>query len=394
MTSGSGIARLAKSLFSRRPRSRSLPLDRAVIEPLFDRNWYLAVNPDVAEAGIDPFTHYIEHGWREERSPNPFIDTAWYRSTYPDVEAVPSTLLHYIEHGWREGRAPGPDFDGAAYLQANPDVAEAGFEPLNHYLLHGRAEGRAPGADSDGAAHRQGNPDGREAGFEPLGRQRGRAGDRRPSLAPALFDVRAAGGSHDPVAARNQARRNALAETPEGVRLRAAAARRSDLFRARDAILTEVLDQSPLHRPSTDQPERPIIGASVLEPASGMFGALAGGWHEPEVWGVWSFERTVHLEVRLEPTIPPPVTLALEVVTVIPPCGRQVVEIMIGYETVSLKTFTVEEQKGVMAVQLQARMLAVDGRVRLTLRVSHPTTSSANDMRILGVGLKAMWLDH
>lgn len=36
----------------------------------FDAEWYLARNPDVAEAGVDPALHFIQYGFQEGRAPN------------------------------------------------------------------------------------------------------------------------------------------------------------------------------------------------------------------------------------------------------------------------------------------------------------------------------------
>ena len=47
---------------------------------------------------------------------------------------------HYLEHGWKEGRNPNVDFDVNAYLQRNPNVWEAEIEPLGHFLLYGQLE--------------------------------------------------------------------------------------------------------------------------------------------------------------------------------------------------------------------------------------------------------------
>jgi methyltransferase family protein len=69
----------------------------------FDGRWYLANNPDVADAGVDP-------------------------------------ALHYATHGWREGRNPGPAFDTRDYLAHNHDVACAGVNPLTHYVRHGETD--------------------------------------------------------------------------------------------------------------------------------------------------------------------------------------------------------------------------------------------------------------
>ena len=73
--------------------------------PLFDAQWYLNTNPDVAAAKIDP-------------------------------------VLHYLLNGAQEGRPPGPKFSGAEYQRANPDVLSSGTNPLVHYVLYGRKEGR------------------------------------------------------------------------------------------------------------------------------------------------------------------------------------------------------------------------------------------------------------
>jgi hypothetical protein len=40
---------------------------------LFDAEWYLAENADVAKAGVDPLLHYVEFGANENRAPNAFF---------------------------------------------------------------------------------------------------------------------------------------------------------------------------------------------------------------------------------------------------------------------------------------------------------------------------------
>jgi GT2 family glycosyltransferase len=148
--------------------------------PLFATNWYLAQNPDVAAAGLNPLAHYLEHGAREgrdphplfdsswyldqnpevrglnplehylrwgchhRRSPHPLFDATWYFSQYDDIASVKiDPLLHYLDVGWREGRDPHPLFDSSWYLEQNPDLG-AGVNPLRHYLEFGGAEGRDP----------------------------------------------------------------------------------------------------------------------------------------------------------------------------------------------------------------------------------------------------------
>ncbi|MBL3570674.1 hypothetical protein BV509_02520 [Rhodovulum sulfidophilum] len=93
---------------------RGLHIKR-VIAPAFDAGWYLSHYTDVAQAGVDPLTHYIRYGAQE-------------------------------------GRNPRSDFDGVSYLEINPDVRAAGMNPFYHWIRFGRAEGRICGSARDAAA--------------------------------------------------------------------------------------------------------------------------------------------------------------------------------------------------------------------------------------------------
>jgi len=109
----------------------------------FDAAYYLAQNPDVAKAGVDPFTHFDTYGWKEGRNPDPYFAVRYYLNQNPDVAAAGiDPLTHYEQFGWKEGRDPSSTFGTKAYLQANPDVAAAKIDPLMHYLAHGATEGR------------------------------------------------------------------------------------------------------------------------------------------------------------------------------------------------------------------------------------------------------------
>jgi hypothetical protein len=121
---------------------RAVPPDDG--DPLFDSPYYLAMNPDVSAAGVDPLRHFRDFGWKEGRDPNALFDTTAYLAANPDVKAAGiDPLQHYRDWGWWEGRDPGPAFDGQRYRAANPDVAAAGIDPLAHYLTWGQHEGRA-----------------------------------------------------------------------------------------------------------------------------------------------------------------------------------------------------------------------------------------------------------
>jgi GT2 family glycosyltransferase/glycosyltransferase involved in cell wall biosynthesis len=152
---------------------------------LFDKDYYLSSYPDVAVAGIDPFSHYMQYGWREGRNPsasfctlyykdrylgglqvNPLehhtgnsatniaspipssdddylevqkkvvgahFDEQFYRDRYADLNGM-DALEHYLRVGWREGRDPSPGFSTVEYLRAHPNVAVLQICPFYHYV--------------------------------------------------------------------------------------------------------------------------------------------------------------------------------------------------------------------------------------------------------------------
>jgi FMN phosphatase YigB (HAD superfamily) len=124
--------------------------------PFFDGPWYLADNPDVAAAGLNPLLHYLDCGRAEGRPVCPVADPAsvariersdlfdagWYRATQTPNVTADRAARHYLQTGAARGLSPGPRFDGPWYLANNADVAAAGQNPLLHYLNDGRSEGR------------------------------------------------------------------------------------------------------------------------------------------------------------------------------------------------------------------------------------------------------------
>lgn len=95
-------------------------IELADIPADFDPTIYLSLNPDIAAAGLDATTHYIEHGRQEGRPYNK-----------------------------KTGQSDIPDeFDPIAYLKLNPDVAAAGVDATTHYIEHGRQEGRPYSLDA------------------------------------------------------------------------------------------------------------------------------------------------------------------------------------------------------------------------------------------------------
>ncbi|WP_396595206.1 hypothetical protein [Brevundimonas sp. R86498] len=123
---------------------------------------YLQLNPDVAEAGVNPFVHHVLHAAHEARPTAPVVvtpslssvsdtsdireafDEDFYRASNPDI-ADQDPFDHFVAVGWKEGRDPHPDFSVSDYHLVNPDVAAAGLNPFIHFIRHGRAEGRSLG---------------------------------------------------------------------------------------------------------------------------------------------------------------------------------------------------------------------------------------------------------
>jgi hypothetical protein len=79
---------------------RQLNPDYAIAARAFDAAFYLAANPDVAEAGIDPLEHFMRFGWQEGRDPTPEFSVVDYRAAFPDVVAAGmNPFVHYVTNG-------------------------------------------------------------------------------------------------------------------------------------------------------------------------------------------------------------------------------------------------------------------------------------------------------
>ena len=91
------------------------------------------------------------------------FDSEWYLSTNPEVARSPrGALLHFIRYGAKQGLRPNPSFDTNWYVKTNPDVAQSGINPLEHYVRFGAKEGRNPNQYSDGDLRQARNRDSRK----------------------------------------------------------------------------------------------------------------------------------------------------------------------------------------------------------------------------------------
>ncbi|OYV35227.1 MAG: hypothetical protein B7Z81_09005 [Acidocella sp. 20-61-6] len=110
---------------------------------LFLADWYVERHPELAKPGADQLGYFCKIGWRQGDLPNPYFDPGYYLAANPDVaRAGLNPLLHYVTHGDKEGRDPCAFFHVA-------DVATAGSDPFEHFLVFGTAEARNPSAEFD-----------------------------------------------------------------------------------------------------------------------------------------------------------------------------------------------------------------------------------------------------
>lgn len=77
---------------------------------LFDAEYYIRANPDIAAVNIDPLIHYLERGCHERRDPSADFDTAHYLSQCEALGETPANaLFHYLTVGVNRGLTRKPD---------------------------------------------------------------------------------------------------------------------------------------------------------------------------------------------------------------------------------------------------------------------------------------------
>ncbi|QDH71039.1 CDP-glycerol glycerophosphotransferase family protein [Marilutibacter alkalisoli] len=112
-------------------------IDLIAASGLFDANYYLDHNPDVAAKGVDPLYHFCRYGWRDLRRPRPGFDVWWYWVTYLDpAREVINPLVHYALIGQVAGyrEHPKPYVPGAGHAhrpgaQVRRICLFAGYDP-------------------------------------------------------------------------------------------------------------------------------------------------------------------------------------------------------------------------------------------------------------------------
>lgn len=109
---------------------------------LFLARWYKSTHADLWHNNMDPLLHFVRHGARQNRWPNPYFDTGWYKDTYRDDIGDMNPLAYYAQQGEAEGHWPARDFSPKLYLEENEDIDGKAVTPLAHYLHYGLREKR------------------------------------------------------------------------------------------------------------------------------------------------------------------------------------------------------------------------------------------------------------
>jgi lipopolysaccharide biosynthesis protein/LmbE family N-acetylglucosaminyl deacetylase/glycosyltransferase involved in cell wall biosynthesis len=145
-----------RSVFSNfREYQSSKELARLIKESsLFDAQFYLVNNPDVASARITAEWHFLKFGGAEGRDPSPGFNTSFYLRQYHDVkESGMNPLVHFLIHGQQEGRNPLPPVeltdgsDTADIKTGNTSLLIATSPFTKFYDQWVQNAGRKPGKD-------------------------------------------------------------------------------------------------------------------------------------------------------------------------------------------------------------------------------------------------------
>src|SRR3984957_15305043 len=178
---------------------------RPILSYFFDKHYYVATNPDVAGAGVDPFIHFLKYGCAESRSPHPLVNfahmrsrdrflfseapslfqleealfldlvdpsayfsLAYYRTQVTGPKDSQRGLLgHFLAVGLLAGLRPNPLFDPHWYYR-HVDGAQDVWSGLRHFVISGDREGQPSSALFSGKLYLQRNLDVVDAGTPAL----------------------------------------------------------------------------------------------------------------------------------------------------------------------------------------------------------------------------------
>lgn len=106
---------------------------------VFDRDYYLAQNPDVAAAGVDPEVHFKTVGYLEGRNPSENVDVAYYLLNQPNAIMVELSLPEAnSENSLVVAANIGSVFDTSSYLMPSSAAIVPADDIFAHYIAFGQ----------------------------------------------------------------------------------------------------------------------------------------------------------------------------------------------------------------------------------------------------------------
>ncbi|MCL1465484.1 PPC domain-containing protein [Argonema galeatum] len=137
---------------------------------LFDANFYRALNPDLARAGITTDDqlrqHFVNAGANEGRQFSRFADLNYYAASYLDLTKAgltkPQLFSHMETFSLGEKRRQGLVFNASYYAAVNPDLKQANLtdeQLTQHYQTYGLKEGRTSSEFFNARYYLDANPD-------------------------------------------------------------------------------------------------------------------------------------------------------------------------------------------------------------------------------------------
>ena len=120
---------------------------RIVESSYFDCEYYgLWLGTKVPKDEIAIRKHFRKIGYSSGVSPNRYFSSDYYlfqcRESRIKLSKKVNPFQHYLDHGWKLGFDPHPLISNRYYLDKYPDVAQSSFEPIYHFINHGLIEGR------------------------------------------------------------------------------------------------------------------------------------------------------------------------------------------------------------------------------------------------------------
>jgi glycosyltransferase involved in cell wall biosynthesis len=102
---------------------------------LFDESYYLSQLDSNLPKGTRGLEHYVRHGWRAAKDPNPLFSVSFYLNSDPTLRANGTEpLTHYLQTGSDEQRDPHPLFNTIHFESAIKRAKPKGITWIAYFL--------------------------------------------------------------------------------------------------------------------------------------------------------------------------------------------------------------------------------------------------------------------